>query len=107
VKKAKRKAARAAREARETPQDAAEAPAASSATPTPTSKASAGRLAETASNPYIWQRAAEGVLLGSDQLIHAPSGQVVATLDDFPVLKRTRLLREQEAKRRYGIVAAE
>lgn len=63
--------------------------------------------AETiAANPYVWMRGNDGVLRGTDQLLHRGTGALVATLDEFPVLHRLRLLRELQAERQYGIKAA-
>ena len=52
---------------------------------------------------YVWRRGADGVLRSTDALVHVASGTVVGTLDEFPELKRLRLLRERQAERQYGI----
>lgn len=57
-------------------------------------------------NPYVWRHGADGALRSTDALLHASTGTVVATLDEFPQLHRLRLLREKQAERQYGIPAA-
>lgn len=108
MKKAKRKALRAAaaqrlqggaQTAQKTP---ANPPAPTTLQPLTKAEAKPGREGPT----YLWAGTVPGRLLGTDQLVLAGSGRVVALLDDFPALKRLRLLRERQAERQYGIPPA-